>query len=129
MVKLQTIIEANGDTAKVERKYIKHWGELKGFSLALQTGKENLGETATRMNRMIGYGPLLTNSSQVIDIDTSGNYVRDQGLPWGEYMLHMAKIQQLMIDKFGVTARNNDVTGDMADLAKSLGGGNSAEND
>ena len=129
MVKLQTIIEANGDTAKVERKYIKHWGELKGFSLALQTGKENLGETATRLNRMIGYGPLLTNSSQVIDIDTSGNYVRDQGLTWGEYMLHMAKIQQLMIDKFGVTARNNDVTGDMADLAKSLGGGNSAEND
>lgn len=129
MVKLQTIMEANGDTAKVERNYIKHWGELKGFSLALQTGKENLGETATRLNRLIGYGPLLTNASQVVDIDNSGNYVRDQGLPWGEYMLHMAKVQQLMIDRFKVQAQNNDVTGDMAELTKSLGGTNSAEND
>ena len=129
MVKLQTIIEANGDTAKVERNYIKHWGELKGFSLALQTGKDNLGETATRLNRLIGYGPLLTNASQVIDIDKSGNYVRDQGLPWGEYMLHMAKVQKLMIDTFKVQAQNNDVTGDMTELTKSLGGTNSAEND
>ncbi|MEP3115638.1 DUF4856 domain-containing protein [Nisaea sp.] len=129
MVKLQTIIEANGDTAKVERNYIKHWGELKGFSLALQTGKENLGETATRLNRMIGYGPLMINASQVVDIDNAGNYVRDQGSSWGEYMLHMAKVQQLMIDTFKVQARNNDVTGNMSDLAKSLGGTSSAEND
>ena len=71
----------------------------------------------------------MTNASQVVDIDNSGNYVRDQGLPWGEYMLHMAKVQQLMIDTFKVQARNNDVTGDMAELTKSLGGTNSAEND
>ena len=54
MVKLKTIMDANGDTSKQLKKYIKHWGELKGFSLALQTGNENLGETATRLNRMIG---------------------------------------------------------------------------
>ncbi|UUX51090.1 DUF4856 domain-containing protein [Nisaea acidiphila] len=129
MVKLQTIMEANGDTTKVYGNYVKHWGELKGFSLALQTGKDNLGETATRLNRLIGYGPLLTNSSQVVDIDSKGNYVRDQGAAWGEYMLHMGKVQKLMIDEFDVTARNNDVTGDLADLAKALGGSASAEND
>ena len=121
--------EANGDSAKVERNYIKHWGELKGFSLALQTGKDNLGETATRLNRLIGYGPLLTNASQVIDIDKSGNYVRDQGSSWGEYMLHMAKVQKLMIDQFGVKVRKNDVTGDMKALAGKLGDKASAEND
>ena len=77
MSKLQTIVEANGDISKKLRNYIKHWGELKGFSLALQTGKENLGETATRLNRMIGFGPLMPNLSQVVGIDSNGNYVRD----------------------------------------------------
>lgn len=129
LAKLQTIIEANGDVSKAYGTYVKHWGELKGFSLALQTGKSNLGETATRLNRLIGYGPLLPNLSQVIDVDSDGNYVRDQGPAWGEYMLHMVKAQQLLIDQFGVKARNNDVTGEMAALTKSLGEGNSAEND
>ena len=109
--------------------HAKHWGELKGFSLALQTGKENLGETATRLNRMIGFGPLMPNLSQVVDIDSKGNYVRDQGGSWGEYMLHMAKIQKLMVDKFGVKARNNAISGGIAELTKTLGGGSSAEND
>ncbi len=129
MVKLQTIIEANGDTTKAYDSYVKHWGELKGFSLALQTGKTNLGGTATRLNRLIGFGPLLPNLSQVVDVDGKGNYVRDQGVSWGEYMLHMAKVQQLMIDEFDVKARNNDMTDEIASLAKSLGGGASAEND
>jgi hypothetical protein len=129
MMKLKTIMEANGDTSKVTKKYIKHWGELKGFSLALQTGKENLGETATRLNRLIGFGPLMSNLSQVTDIDSKGNYVRDQGVSWGEYMLHMIKVQKLMLEKFGVKARNNDMTDKMASLTKSLGDGASAEND
>ena len=129
MVKLQTIVESGGDPSKAFRAYAKHWGELKGFALALQSGKDNLGETATRLNRMIGAGPLLLNASQVVDIDSKGNYVRDQGPDWGEYMLHMAKVQKLMIDQFGVQARNNDVTREMQDLAKSLGDRSSAEND
>lgn len=129
MAKLQTIMEAKGDTKKQLRKYIKYWGELKGFALALQTGKDNLGETATRLNRMIGYGPLMLNLSQVKDIDSKGNYVRDQGSSWGEYMLHMAKVQKLLVDKFGVKARKNTISGDLADLAKKLGGGKSVEND
>ena len=129
MVKLQTIVDSGGDPSKAFRAYAKHWGELKGFALALQSGKNNLGETATKLNRMIGAGPLLLNASQVVDIDSQGNYVRDQGPDWGEYMLHMAKVQKLMIDQFGVQARNNDVTQEMQDLAKSLGDRSSAEND
>ncbi|MCY4551295.1 MAG: DUF4856 domain-containing protein [Defluviicoccus sp.] len=129
MVKLKTIVDAKGDPARAFRAYAKHWGELKGFSLALQAGRNNLGETATRINRMIGAGPLLLNASQVVDIDRKGNYLRDQGSDWGEYMLHMAKVQALLIEKFGVKARNNDVTGDIRALADSLGGKASAEND
>ena len=129
MVKLKIIVDARGDPAKAFRAYAKHWGELKGFSLALQAGKNNLGEAATRINRMIGAGPLLLNASQVIDIDSKGNYVRDQGPDWGEYMLHMAKVQKLLIETFGVRARNNDVTGEIAALADSLGDKASAEND
>ena len=128
MVKLKTIMDAEGKTAKMEKKYIKHWGEMKGFSLALQTGKENLGETATKLNRLIGVGPVLVNASQVVDIDSKGNYVRDQA-NWGEYMLHIAKVQNLLEEKYGLTAKSNKITGDLAALAKQLGAGNGAEND
>lgn len=129
LTKLKAVVESGGDESEILRDYIKHWGELKGFSLALQTGKENLGETASRLNRLIGFGPLLPNASQVVDIDSDGNYLRDQGAPFGEYMLHMLKVQKLMVDAFDVKARNSDVMGDMAGLADSLGGGASAEND
>ena len=129
MTKLKTIMDASGDIKKVNGNYIKHWGELKGFSLSLQTGKNNLGETATRMNRLIGYGPLLINSSQVTDIDSKGNYIRDQSHSWGEYMLHMVKLQRLLVDKFKIKAKKNEITGSITDLTNSLGGGKSAEND
>ena len=94
----------------------------------LQCGKKNLAETATRLNRLIGFGPVMPNSSQVVDVDSKGNYIRDEAA-WGEYMLHMAKAQRLLEDKFGVKAKNNAISGDLADLAKQLGAGNSAEND
>ena len=63
---------------KALKNYIKHWGELKGFSLSLQTGRKNLGETAVKLNRLIGFGPVMPNSSQVTDIDSQGNYVKSQ---------------------------------------------------
>lgn len=129
MVKIQAILEANGDPSKEVGKYIKHWGELKGFSLALQTGKNIDAEMATKLNRLIGFGPLLTNVSQVVDIDRSGNYVRDQGVAWGEYMLHMAKAQRLLEDSFKVAAKDNEIKGDIAELTKQLTDGTSAEND
>lgn len=129
MVKLSAILESGGDTDKAYNAYIKHWGELKGFALALQTGKDNLGETATRLNRLIGFGPVLLNASQVVDMDRKGNYLRDQAISWEEYMIHMAKVQKLMVDRFGVVARNNDVSGDLAGMMEKLGSSASAEND
>ena len=109
--------------------YAKHWGELKGFALALQCGKDNLGETAVKLNRMMGHGPVLMNSSQVVGVDSSGNFIKDQAQEWDDYKLHMLKIQKLMIDQFGVKAKANDQLADMSDLAAKLGSSDSAEND
>lgn len=129
MIKLEKAIKNGGSTDKDYSAYLKHWGELKGFALSLQTGKRNLGETGVKLNRLMGFSPLLLNSSQVIGIDSKGNYTKDQGSEWGEYMLHMLKIQKLMVDKFDVKARNKDQLSKIADLSKKLGGSNSAEND
>ena len=110
MDKIQTIIEAKGDASKAVKAYIKHWGELKGFSLALQTGKNNLGGTAAKLNRLIGFGPLMLDKNQVVGINSQGNYVRSKGVSWKAYMDQMVSIQKLMISEFSVTARNKDVT-------------------
>ena len=129
IVALETIMEANGDTAEAFRKYAKHWGELKGFALALQCGPEDLGETAEKMNRMMGFGPVLLNASQVVGVQSNGDFIKDQAQDWGEFKLHMIKIQKLMVDEFGVTARNNDQLAAMEELATSMGSSDSAEND
>ena len=129
LVKIKAVVESGGDVSDALKNYVKHWGELKGFSLALQTGKDNLGETALRLNRLVGFGPLMPDSSMVVDVDSDGNYLRDQGPAIGEYMVHMLKVQKLMVDAFGVTARNNDVTGELAALSEAIEAGASAEND
>ena len=129
IVALETIMDANGDTSETFRKYAKHWGELKGFALALQCGPENLGEVAVKMNRMMGFGPVLLNASQVVGVDSNGNFIKDQAQDWGEFKLHMLKIQKLMVDEFGVTARANDQLSAMEGLASSMGNSDSAEND
>jgi hypothetical protein len=108
---------------------MKYWGELKGFSMALQVGKNNIGETATKLNRMIGFGPMLMDETQIVGIDTNGNYVMDKIYSMNDAKLHMLKIQKLMIDEFGVVARSKDMTNDMAELASKLGSSDSAEND
>ena len=128
--KITVILDAKGDPSKALADYITHWGELKGFSLALQTGRRNLGETAVRLNRLIGYGPVMPNASQVVDIDSDGNYVKNQapgGL--GEYKVHMLKAQKLLLDAFGVKARNNDGVAMLGDMLKKMGSGAAAEND
>jgi len=127
--KLQTIMEANGDTTKAFATYGKHWGELKGFALALQCGKNNIGETAVKLNRMMGFGPVLLNSSQVTGVDSNGNFIKDESSGWDEYKLHMLKIQKLMVDVFAVKAKANDQLANITDLAAKLGGSNTAEND
>ena len=122
-------MDSNGNIDKAFRKYGKHWGELKGFSMALQAGRKNLGEVAVKMNRMIGYGPLLPNGSQVVDVDANGDFIKDQGKSMGEYMLHMLKIQKLMVQEFGVKARANDKLASIKGLIEKVGKGDSAEND
>ena len=123
-------MRTNGKNPKLLKNYIKHWGELKGFSLSLQAGRKNLGETSVKLNRLIGVGPVMPNSSQVTDIDSKGNYIKSQygGGPDG-YMLHMLKVQKLMIDKLGVTAKSNDNVASMGAMIKKLGSGAAAEND
>ena len=129
MNKLSDLVAENGDTSKALGNYFKHWGELKGFALALQCGNKNLGETATKLNRLIGFGPVLLNASQVTGIDSQGNFIKDEAIAWGEYQMHMLKVQKLMSDKFGVTAKANDQLSNMSALADQLGDSDSAEND
>jgi hypothetical protein len=126
---LQTVIDAKGDASKATKKYVHHWGELKGFALALQTGRANLGETAVKLNRLIGYGPVLANQSQVVGVNSDGAYVKGEGPSLGEYMLHMLKVQQLMADEFDVRARVDDRLADIKGLSKKIKAGGSAEND
>ena len=127
--KLKELLESNGDTSKAFSTYAKHWGELKGFAMAMQSGRKNLGESAAYMNREIGFGPVLLNTSQVSGIDSKGNYIKDESVSMDVYQMNMLKIQKLMIDKFKVLARSNDQTGQMAALADKLGDSDSAEND
>lgn len=127
--KLDKVIAENGDAAEAFRAYAKHWGELKGFAMALQTGSENLGETAVKLNRLIGFSPVLLGNTQVTGIDAKGNYVQSESMSMKEYQLNMLKVQQLMVDAFGVKARNKDVLADMGDLADKLGSGAHVEND
>jgi len=120
---------SNADLSKEFSKYMKYWGELKGFSMALQVGKNNIGETETKLNRMIGFGPMLMDETQIVGIDVNGNYVMDKVYSMHDAKLHMLKVQKLMIDEFGVVARSNDMLADMSDLASKLGSSDSAEND
>ena len=81
------------------------------------------------MNRMMGFGPVLLNASQVVGVQSNGDFIKDQAQEWNEFKIHMLKIQKLMVDEFGVTARNNDQLSAMEDLASSMGSSDSAEND
>lgn len=108
------------DDAEAYRAYVKHWGELKGFSMALQTGKENLGGTAVRLNRLIGFGPVTMDESIVTGIDGDGNFVKEGRMSWNAYQLNMLKVQDLLVKDFGIEARKNDGLDDLANLIKTL---------
>ena len=127
--KLKELLDSNGDTSKAFATYAKHWGELKGFAMAMQSGRKNLGESAAYMNREIGFGPVLLNTSQVSGIDSDGNYLKDESVSLDVYQMNMLKVQRLMVEKFKVKARANDQMSKMADLAQKLGDSDSAEND
>lgn len=126
---LKTAVDETGDIPKIMRKYAKHWGELKGFSLALQMGGKDMGATAVKMNRLIGFSPVVLLDEQVVRVDQNGDYVREQGNGLTEYMLHMAKLQHLLDDTFGLTAKKNAIEGDLQALSDKLGNKDNAEND
>ena len=117
------------DLNKAYRAYAKHWGELKGFAMAMQSGKSNLGATATKMNKLMGFGPVTLNNSYVTGMDSNGNFVMDRKKSWSDYQLHMLKIQQMMVDQFSVKARANDGLNDLQALTDKLDSASSAETD
>ncbi|MEM7424829.1 MAG: DUF4856 domain-containing protein, partial [Pseudomonadota bacterium] len=117
------------EKAKLYRKYVKHWGELKGFAMALQSGKNNLGKTAVEMNRLIGFGPVTMNNKYVTGVDADGNFEMNRRRTWSDYQLHMLKVQKLMADTFGVKAKVNDGTADLAAMVKEMEADENAETD
>ncbi len=124
---LEALKEKPGDEA-LKRKYAKYWGELAGFSLSLHTSGQNLGELGTRIDRLVGFGPVV-NGSKVTGVDPGGNYFVMAEANADKEMVHMLKLQKLMVDEFGVTAKNNDKLAGIANISELLGAGDSAEND
>jgi len=127
--KLKAIIDSNGDAKAAFGDYGKHWSEMKGFAMALETGSKNLGEVGSKLNRLIGYGPMLLGGNQVSGVDAKGNFITGGANSLGDYMVNMIKVQKALGDHFGLKARKNDVTSEMTALVKSLGESVSAEND
>lgn len=121
-------LKANAGDAKAYRAYVKHWGELKGFVLSLHTGKLSLGSLGAELDALIGYGPVLMNGRQVGGLDATGAYQMTDASVDG-YMVNMLKVQNLMVEEFGVVAKNNDKLAGISNLAEALGLANSAEND
>lgn len=119
--------EGAGD--KLYRNYVKHWGELAGFSMAIQSGRNNLGATAVELNTLIGFGPVTADNSYVTGVDADGNFIRDRRMTWSDYQLNMLKVQQLVLDTFGVEARANDQLAELSALTEKVGSINAAETD
>ena len=126
-----------GGDAKAYRKYVKHWGELKGFALSLHTSHQNLGELGRKIDGLIKFGPVVggvspsqisMNTRRVNGVDEAGNFTF-QDANVDEYMLYMLRLQKLMEDEFGVVAKNNDKLAGISNLAEKLGSGESVEND
>lgn len=128
--KLITVVETGGDSAKIYRDYGKHWGELKGFAMALQTSGRSLGETDVQLDRLIGYSPLILGGSQINGVDADGNYtMANTGMELGDYMVNMIKVQQVLDSHFGLAAKKNDATGALEDLMHELSESKGAESD
>ena len=125
--------KVNGSAEQAEhkaalRKYAKYWGELAGFSLSLHASGVNLGEIGVKMDRLVGMGPVMPDGTQVNGM-SNGTYTVASGKSMDGFAVHMLKLQNLMVEEFGVEARNNDKISGISNLAEVLGSGNSAEND
>ena len=65
---------------------------------------------------------------KVTGVDGNGKFMMADAKV-DSYMVHMLKLQNLMVEEFGVEAKNNDKISGIANLAAVLGSGDSAEND
>ncbi len=128
-LKLQQGIEANAEVKALFKSYIHYWGELKGFSMALQMGGKDLGGFAVSLNRLVGYSPVLVGNTQVTGIDAKGNYQQSSSISINQFALNMLKVQQLIAEKYALKARSKDQLVNLSDLAAKLGSGNNTEND
>jgi len=126
--KLKTITEANGDPAKAYRAYAKHYGELKGFVLALQTGKNDLGDVAVKMNSLTGFGPVTLDGRQISGFSYNKNY-NYQLKSMDGFALHMVKLQKLLDDNFNILAKSNNQLSELAAITKAIGDSGYVEND
>jgi len=126
---IEKMKEIGVEDEKAYRNYVKHWGELKGFAMALQTGKSNLGATAYDLNELIGFGPVTRDNSFVTGVDADGNFIRDRKMTWSDYQLNMLKVQKRLSEQFGVKSRANDQLAELEGLASKLGADSNAETD
>ena len=126
---LKAVVDANGNAKEAFATYGKHWSEMKGFVMALQTSGSSMGGVDTKLNKLVGFGPVLLGGNQVTGIDAKGNYVTGGNKSLGDYMVHMIKVQNLMANAYSLKAKTSDVTGELTGLMDSLGKSKSAEND
>ena len=108
------------------------------YKRQLQTSGRDLGDTAVQLNRLIGYGPILVDGSQVTGIADNGNIIagpskQAEGYKsyynFGEYQVAMLKVQALLAKRFDLKARKNDATSEMAELIEKVNDKEAQEND
>ncbi|MBJ7539413.1 DUF4856 domain-containing protein [Marinomonas transparens] len=126
---LQAVEEADGDVKKAYRNYVKHWGEMKGFTLSLQAAGRELGATQVQLNRLTGFSPVLFGDFQVVATKPDGAFIQAKTIDMNGYKLNMLKLQAHLADAFSLQAKLNDKTGGMHDLMEQMKSGGSAEND
>ena len=60
------------------------------------------------------------DESVVTGVDADGKFVKDAKMSWNAYQLNMLKVQDLLVKEFGIEARANDATAELANLVKEL---------
>ena len=126
--KLRTIMEAKGDATKMYRTYAKHYGELKGFALALQSGRNDLGKLGEQINSLTGYGPVTLDGRQISGFTYNNKYTYQLKKLDG-FALHMLKLVKLLDDNFNLLAKKNNKLTEIAAVTKALGDSGYVEND
>lgn len=128
--KIAVIEEAHGEVAKAYSNYVKHWGELKGFALALEAAGRDLGSAQAGLDRLIGFSPILFGNTQVLAVDGKGGFIQGDSIAMQEYKLNMIKTQNLLDKSFGLKAKLNDRTAGMSAVLEQINAaGKSTEND